>query len=82
MSPIVRKKKAVSKPASENGRHSSSEEAGLLTVDLRPDVRSMAGLTRTQDRLAAGSAAGQTARSVPRGSTSTQSNERCPAPGL
>src|ERR1039458_4065389 len=82
MSNPVKRRKAVTKVASANEPKSSSQEAGFVTVDLATDERTSVGAARTHGRLAVGRAAGQTDRFVPRGSTSSQSNDRCPAPGL
>ena len=76
------KDRAVTKPDSENGRQSSSEESGFVTVDLMPDKRSLGGVARAHDRPAVGRAAEQTDRLGLGGSTSSRSKDRCSAPGL
>src|ERR1700693_6211928 len=82
MSNPVKRRKAVTKVASANEPKSSSQEAAFVTVDLATDERTSFGAARTRGRLAVGRAAGQTDRFELRGSTSSQSKDRCPAPGL
>src|SRR3954467_417343 len=78
----TKKRRAVTKLASENGPLSSSEEASFGTKTLASRERSSRGAARTRDRLAVGRAAEQRDRSAPRASSSSQSKDHCPAPGL
>ena len=82
MSNRMRIHKAVPKAASENGQKSSSQEAALGTITLATRERPSLGATRAHGRLAAGRAAEQIERSVPRGLTSPRSHARCFVPGL
>ncbi len=66
----VPKGRAVAEPASENGAHSPSQEAGVQRVTLAASERTVVAASRRQPRPAAGAVAGQTGRFTARGSTS------------
>src|SRR5689334_16154813 len=75
-------KKRVARTAAENGQQSSSEAAVVATVTLTLGERTSRKVARTCARLAVARAAGQTDRSALGGSTSSRSEDHCPAPGL
>ena len=62
MSNPMRRRKAVTKEASENGALSSSQEASLVTIALATDERTSLVAARTHRRPAAGGAPGRIGR--------------------
>jgi len=72
----------VKQSASENGLEARRKKRSASRSNLALGERTSTDVARAQGRLAAGVAAGQRDRFASRASSSSRSNDPCPAPGL